>query len=151
MVPTDEDPVQRIPRRGEEERLIEAMSLLVDELEDEDALDEVWVTAEVDEQGEMLQLVVEGKQKQKAKAKKTYKRVANRVVPVSTTLPEAYKPERREPEGILNDMSKILLDPPPFIPGKRYSEEQRGEFPINPKGFLTPHKLRIAEWTHTIV
>lgn len=79
-------------------------------------------------------------------AVKRYKKVANKVIPVSATLPEEFRIERREPAGILQDMAELPTRPPDFIPGKRYTAERRGETPVDPQDFLQPEERKLAEW-----
>ena len=79
-------------------------------------------------------------------AGKKYKKVANRTVPVSATLPEDFRMERRRPKNILIDMCPLPGRAPPFEPGTRYTQDRHDEFPLDPGGFLLPEELRLAEW-----
>ena len=79
-------------------------------------------------------------------ATKKYKKVANKVVPVSATLPDEFRIVRREPSGILDDMPELPVHPPPFTPGKRYTQERHDEYPTDPTGFLWPEERQLAEW-----
>ena len=77
---------------------------------------------------------------------KRYKKVANRTVPVSATLPEDFRIERRRPKDLLIDLSPMPGYPPEFEPGERYTQARHDEFPIDPRQFLTPSETRLAEW-----
>ncbi|KAG9227044.1 hypothetical protein CCMSSC00406_0008244 [Pleurotus cornucopiae] len=59
--------------------------------------------------------------------KKLYRKVANRTVPVSTTLPEQYQIVRCEPPDILADLLPLPTQPPDFTPGLRYTQERAGK------------------------
>ena len=47
-----------------------------------------------------------------------YKKVANRVKPVATTLPEEFRIVRKIPSDPLADLPVLPTKPPDFIPGK---------------------------------
>lgn len=79
------------------------------------------------------------------KSKKTYKKVANRVVPVSATLPEKFRVVRRRPENVLEDLASLPIHPPEFTPTKRYTQDRHDEFPIDKRGFLLPEEIKLAE------
>lgn len=53
-----------------------------------------------------------------------YKKVANRVRPVATTLPEEFRIVRRFPSDPLADLPKLPTSPPDFIPGERFTWER---------------------------
>ena len=80
------------------------------------------------------------------KAKKTYKKVANRIKPVATTLPEEFRIERRIPEDPLANMPKLPTHPPDFEPGKRYTLERKEAMPINKDGFLWPEEEKLVHY-----
>ena len=52
-----------------------------------------------------------------------YKKVANRIKPVATTLPEEFRIVRKMPSKPLEEMPKMPINPPEFTPGKRYKME----------------------------
>ena len=77
---------------------------------------------------------------------KRYKKVADRTVPVSATLPEDFRIVRKRPERILADLEPLPHHPPSYQPGNRYTQERHDEYPLDPDGFLWPEELRLAEW-----
>ncbi|KAI0069373.1 hypothetical protein K474DRAFT_1714322, partial [Panus rudis PR-1116 ss-1] len=95
---------------------------------------------------DLVDVLLQAKEKPKAKAKKAYKKVENRVIPVSTTLPEDYRIVRHGPENPLATLTSLPTHPPEFTPGDRYTEERRRSYPIDPEGFLEPEELRLAEY-----
>ncbi|TEB16657.1 hypothetical protein FA13DRAFT_1581613, partial [Coprinellus micaceus] len=54
-----------------------------------------------------------------------YKKVANRVNPVSAALPESFCIVRTSPPDILADMPSIPEHPPGFAPGTRYTADRK--------------------------
>jgi len=80
------------------------------------------------------------------KAKKTYKKVANRIKPVATTLPEEFRIERRIPEDPLANMPKLPTHPPDFEAGKRYTLERKEAMPINKDSFLWPEEEKLVHY-----
>lgn len=72
-----------------------------------------------------------------------YKKVANKVRPVATTLPEEYWIVRRMPHNPLEDLPVVDPDPPPFQPGKRYTQERKDAMGLSPDGFLTEDEQNI--------
>ena len=78
--------------------------------------------------------------------KKPYRKVANRTVPVSTTLPEEYRIVRREPPNILDDLLPLPTQPPDFTPGIRYTQERADKQAVDPDNWLTPEEIKLAHW-----
>lgn len=75
-----------------------------------------------------------------------YKKVANRVKPVATTLPEQYRIQRRIPSDPLADLPTLPTHPPDFTPGVRYTEERMASMNANPEGFLTPEEEKLVHF-----
>ena len=72
-----------------------------------------------------------------------YKKVANKVRPVPTTLPERYRVVRRRPEDPLLSLPVLPTHPPCFTPGTRLTAEQLDKLQLNKDGFLWPDELRL--------
>ncbi|KAF5355069.1 hypothetical protein D9756_005757 [Leucocoprinus leucothites] len=73
-----------------------------------------------------------------------YKKVANRIKPVSTTLPENYRIVRRIPTDPLESMPLLPTHPPKFAPGTRYTLERMQSMNINPDSFLWPEEEKLV-------
>lgn len=78
--------------------------------------------------------------------KKPYKKVANRIKPVATTLPAEYRIVRRDPPDILADLSPLPTHPPNFSPGKRYTQERFEKQNIDPTNWLWPEEKKLAHF-----
>lgn len=74
-----------------------------------------------------------------------YKRVANKVKPVSTTLPEDFRIIRLEHPNPLDGMPSLPTRPPDFVPTGRFTSERRDKMSIG-EGFLLPEEIKLAEW-----
>ena len=70
-------------------------------------------------------------------AAKKYKKVADRTYPVRGTLPEEFRIVRRAHPDLLADIPVIPPVPPPFAPGKRYTQQRHDAYNANKYGFLT--------------
>jgi hypothetical protein len=77
-----------------------------------------------------------------------YKRVANKVRPVATTLPEDYRVRRFRPHDPLATLPPVLTNPPAFEPGERLTQERLEALNINRFGFLWPEEVRFL--THIL-
>ncbi|KAJ3555802.1 hypothetical protein NP233_g12120 [Leucocoprinus birnbaumii] len=73
-----------------------------------------------------------------------YKKVANRIKPVATTLPENFRIVRRVPTDPLADMPILPTHPPDFTPGSRYTLERKQSMNVNPEGFLFPEEEKLV-------
>ncbi|RDB24437.1 hypothetical protein Hypma_008418 [Hypsizygus marmoreus] len=73
-----------------------------------------------------------------------YKKVANRVKPVATTLPEEFRIVRRIPVDPLLDLPVLPSKCEPFSPGKRYTNERMLAWDANPTNFLWPEEVRLV-------
>lgn len=60
-----------------------------------------------------------------------YKKVANRVKPVASSLPQEFRIERRTPSNPLADLPTLPTHPPPFTPGDRYTQERMEKMRTN--------------------
>ncbi|KAJ8454616.1 hypothetical protein ONZ45_g19236 [Pleurotus djamor] len=78
--------------------------------------------------------------------KKPYKKVANRVKPVATTLPSSFRIVRRSPPDILADLKPLPTHPPDFTPGIRYTQERYDAQNIDPAGWLWPEEIKLAHF-----
>ena len=65
-----------------------------------------------------------------------YKKVARRVKPVATTLPEEFRIVRREIPNPLDGMPVLPTHPPEFKPQGRYTMARRDELDVRRGGFL---------------
>ena len=73
-----------------------------------------------------------------------YKKVANRVRPVRTTLLEEYRIVRRLPSDPLLSLPTLLVHPPDFSPSEKFTEEQKDKMNINSSGFLWPEEEKLV-------
>jgi hypothetical protein len=73
-----------------------------------------------------------------------YKKVANRIKPVATTLPENFRIVRRIPCDPFESMPTLPIHPPKFIPGSRYTLERMKTMNVNPNGFLWPEEEKLV-------
>ena len=73
-----------------------------------------------------------------------YKKVANRVRPVATTLPEEFRIIRRFPSNPLADLPKLPTSPPDFTPGIRYTQERKDQMKVNTDNFLWPEEEKLV-------
>lgn len=83
-------------------------------------------------------------EEQRTAAAFKYTKVANRVKPVPTTLPEDFRIIRRAHPEPLKDMPKLPTHPPDFTPGRRYTQERHDAMNIDPENFLTDEERKLA-------
>ncbi|KAL5532108.1 hypothetical protein ACEPAF_5672 [Sanghuangporus sanghuang] len=76
-----------------------------------------------------------------------YKKVAQRTKPISATLPEDYRIICKSHPQPLTDLPKLPIDPPEFIPGRRFTQERFDALDIDPTGFLSEEEKNLAYWT----
>ena len=74
-----------------------------------------------------------------------YKKVANKVRPVATTLPENFRIIRKDHPNPLAKMLPLPKHPPEFVPTGRFTQERRDQMAIG-KDFLGPEEIKLAEW-----
>ncbi|KAF8670344.1 hypothetical protein AX14_005891 [Amanita brunnescens Koide BX004] len=72
-----------------------------------------------------------------------YKKVANRIKPVATTLPEKFCIVRHIPSDPLADLPMLPKKLPDFVPGTRYMEERMKAQNINLTGFLMTEEEKL--------
>lgn len=84
------------------------------------------------------------KNKTKTKAKKKYKPVDKKVHSVPGTMPEQFRIVRKFPSDPLKELPELPVNPPDFVPGKRYTEERKNAMDVNPDGFLTPEEEKLV-------
>ncbi len=77
-----------------------------------------------------------------------YKKVAKKVQPVSTSLPEDYRIIRRIPKDPLLSLPALPTHPPDFTPGSRLTQERLNALDLNCYGFLLPNELKLL--THVL-
>jgi hypothetical protein len=73
-----------------------------------------------------------------------YKKVANRIKPVATTLPEEFRIVRRIPSDPLKDLPELPMKLPEFTPGIRYTLKRKLAYPVNKDGFLWPEEEKLV-------
>lgn len=76
--------------------------------------------------------------------KRKYRKAEQRVQPIATQLPEEFRIVREITGDPLADLPDLPTDPPPFTPGKRYTQERHDKLKLNPDGFLTGEEERLA-------
>jgi len=73
-----------------------------------------------------------------------YKKVANKVKPVATTMPQHARIIRRIPEDPLLTLQPLSFHPPDFTPGRRLTLERVTELGILANSFLWPEERKLA-------
>ena len=74
-----------------------------------------------------------------------YKKVADKVRPVATTLPENFRIIRRHHPDPLAGMPPLPVHPPDFVPTGRFTQERRDQMALG-KNLLWPEEAKLAEW-----
>jgi hypothetical protein len=74
-----------------------------------------------------------------------YKRVAQKVHPVSGTFPEEARVRRSFPHNPLDSLPRLTSHPPTFTPSERLSEERMKELDVNPDNFLWPEEEKLFQ------
>ena len=94
----------------------------------------------------LMQTVVEDEEEQYERLVKVfkYKRVANKVRPVETTLPEEYRFQRQKHPDPFATIPELLHTPPEFIGGKRYTQERYEANDVDPTGFIWDGEKKIV-------
>lgn len=75
-----------------------------------------------------------------------YKKVANKVRPVATTLPEEFRIVRRAPGDPLRNLPELPRRPPEFHPQGRYTDERRKALDVGGGGFLWPEEVKLVDF-----
>jgi hypothetical protein len=75
---------------------------------------------------------------------KKYKPVGVKVKPIITELPKEYRIVRDIKGDPLEGMPEVDIDPPAFVPGKRYGVDQYEIIQKKHEGFLGPEEMRIV-------
>ncbi|KAF8802126.1 hypothetical protein BYT27DRAFT_7048625, partial [Phlegmacium glaucopus] len=75
-----------------------------------------------------------------------YKKVANRIKPVATTLPEEFRIVRNIPSDPLAELPMLPTSPPEFSPGTRYTQERKESMPVNKDQFLWPEEEKLVHY-----
>ena len=79
------------------------------------------------------------------KAALAYKKVANKVRPVPTSLPEDFRNVHRFPEDPLLMLPSLPTSPPDFVPGLHLTEERLDTLDLNGSDFLWPEELKLLQ------
>jgi len=74
-----------------------------------------------------------------------YKKVANKIRPVATTLPENFRIIRHDHPDPLAGMHPMPVRPPDFVPTGRFTAQRRDQMAIG-KDLLWPEEIKLAEW-----
>ena len=75
-----------------------------------------------------------------------YKKVANKVRPIATTLPEEFRIVRKVPSDPLAELPNLPTSPPEFVPGTRYTRERKEAMPVNQNKFLWPEEEKLVHY-----
>jgi hypothetical protein len=73
-----------------------------------------------------------------------YKKVANKVKPVATTMPAHAQIIRRFPEDPLASLPSLSPTPPAFIPGTHLTQERMDKLGVFKNEFLLPEERKLA-------
>jgi len=73
-----------------------------------------------------------------------YKKVADRIRPVPTTMPEKYRTVRRIPSDPLLSLPELPTDPPEFVPTGKFTRERLEKMDINKDGFLWDEEQQLC-------
>ncbi|RDB16200.1 Transposon Tf2-6 polyprotein [Hypsizygus marmoreus] len=79
------------------------------------------------------------------KAYTAYKRVAQKVHPVSGTFPEAARVHRQFPHDPLDSLPPLSCKPPDFVPTDRLTHERMESLQVNPDNFLWPEEVKLFQ------
>ncbi|KAG2072450.1 hypothetical protein BDR04DRAFT_971323, partial [Suillus decipiens] len=74
----------------------------------------------------------------------SYKKVANKVKPVATTMPAHARIIRQFPEDPLFSLPSLSTTPPEFLPGTRLTQERMDELGIFQNSFLWPEEWKLT-------
>ena len=72
-----------------------------------------------------------------------YKRVAQKIHPVSGTFPEEARVHRKFPHNPLDTLPPLPTNPPEFTPTQRLTQERMDSLEINKEGFLTKEEEKL--------
>jgi hypothetical protein len=78
-----------------------------------------------------------------------YKKVANKIRPVATTLPEKFRIDRRKHPDPFADMEPLPTHPPEFTPNSRVTQERMDALKIDKTNFLLPEEVKLVKWLWT--
>jgi hypothetical protein len=73
-----------------------------------------------------------------------YKRVANKVKPVATTMPAHARIIHRFPKNPLLSLPLLSTHPPEFSPGRRLTQERMNDLGVFKNEFLWPEEQKLA-------
>ncbi|KZT04061.1 uncharacterized protein LAESUDRAFT_658461 [Laetiporus sulphureus 93-53] len=76
----------------------------------------------------------------------TYKKVANWVKPMVTTLPEGFQIVRRKLLNPLEGLPTLLVQLPEFEPQGRYTRERHDTLNVTGDGFLWPEEVKLTDF-----
>ena len=94
----------------------------------------------------LMETVVEDEEEQYERLVEVfkYKRVANKVRPVETMLPEEYRIQRQKHPDPFATIPELLHTPPEFVGGKRYTRERYEANDVDPTGFIWDGEKKIV-------
>jgi len=75
-----------------------------------------------------------------------YKKTANQIKPVATTLPEDFQIIQRIPTDPLKTLPEISFNPPNFSPGECYTLKHKSAMNINQEQFLWPEEEKLVHY-----
>ncbi|TFY53807.1 hypothetical protein EVJ58_g9240 [Rhodofomes roseus] len=75
-----------------------------------------------------------------------YKKVARKVRPVATTLPEEFRVVRREVRNALEGLPELPTRAGEFEPRGRYTEARREKLDVRKDGFLWEEEAKLVDW-----
>jgi len=75
-----------------------------------------------------------------------YKKVANRIKPIATTLPKEFRIVQKIPSDLIAELPILPTLPPEFAPGKRYTQERKKMMPVNKDRFLWPEEEKLVHY-----
>ncbi|KIY61308.1 hypothetical protein CYLTODRAFT_363075, partial [Cylindrobasidium torrendii FP15055 ss-10] len=74
-----------------------------------------------------------------------YKRVGQKIKPVSGTFPQEARVERRIPEDPIKSLPILPTHPPEFIPTAKLTKERMAEFQLSKDNFLLPEEVKLFQ------
>ena len=92
----------------------------------------------------LMEMVVEDEEEQFERLVEVfkYKRVANKVQPMETTLPEEYCIQQQKHLDPFSTMQELVHMPPEFVGGRHYTQEQYEAKDVDPAGFIWDGKRK---------
>jgi hypothetical protein len=76
--------------------------------------------------------------------KRKYRKAEDRIQPIMTQLPEEFCIVHNIIGDPLENMPALLIHPPEFVPGLRYTQEWYKKLQLNPDSFLWPEEEKLV-------